>query len=81
MLLRNVAGRLGGADVVRVLNDMARAQARDAEELGEDTLRELRRQQANGLLGAAFPGADGAFGYLAFPFGAFADEQTPPPSR
>ena len=35
---------------------------------------------ANGLLGAAFPGADGAFGYLAFPFGAFADEQTPPPS-
>ena len=52
MLLRNVAGRLGGADVVRVLNDMARAQARDAEELGDDTLRELRRQQANGLLGA-----------------------------
>lgn len=34
----------------------------------------------DGLLSTAFPGADGAFGYLAFPFGAFADELHPPAS-
>ena len=34
----------------------------------------------DGLLSAAFPGAGGAFGFLAFPFGAFADESDPPAS-
>lgn len=47
-----MAPRLAGADVVNVLAQMVAAQAADAVELGEDTLRELRRQQANGLLGA-----------------------------
>jgi hypothetical protein len=34
----------------------------------------------DGVLSATYPGAGGAFGFLAFPFGAFADPENPPAS-
>ena len=37
-------------------------------------------QGVDGLLAAAYPGAGGAFGYGAFPFGKFEDNLNPPAS-
>lgn len=52
MMLKGVAPRMTGPDIVSVLRQMLAAQSADAAELGEENLDELRRQQANGLLGA-----------------------------
>jgi hypothetical protein len=52
MMLQGAAPRMTGTDIVRILQQMLSAQAADSAELGDENLNELRRQQANSLLGA-----------------------------
>lgn len=52
LLLKSAAPNLQAADAVRVFTDMERKLLADTEELGLDPSSELRRQQAEELLGA-----------------------------